>query len=241
MVVFERTASPLSAADIIRVERRLGVHLPRDIKEHYLLHNGGQPRPRFFVKDGEPYGVHQFLAMNTGNRTSSFEDAYVMLVDQTPEFPRGYVPFAYDESGDYFLYSMKPDSFGKIMFNEQEYFGDDDRFVVFLAPTLREFINSLSEPGALSATVRRGVNTRRQSVVKVRLTGSRKADINLANELGGFTETPDGYIWHDVDDFNPQTETSSFELVREDPHRATYPHSGSVSLYEKFHGISYKR
>lgn len=68
-----------------------------------------------------------------------------MLVDQTPEFPRGHIPFAYDDTGDYFLYCVKPDSFGKIMFNQHEYFGDDDRFVVFLAPTLREFINSLSE------------------------------------------------------------------------------------------------
>ncbi len=150
MVVFEKTASPLSVADIMRVERRLGIRLPQDLKEHYLLHNGGRPRPRFFVKDGEAYDVDEFLSMNTGARGSSFERTYIILVDQTPEFPRGYIPFADDESGDLFMYSVKPDSFGNIMFNQHEYFGDDDRYVVFLAPTLREFINSLSEePGAL--------------------------------------------------------------------------------------------
>ena len=150
MVVFERTVSPLSVTDIMRVERRLGVRLPQDLKEHYLLHNGGRPRPRFFVKDGEAYDVDQFLSMNTGAGASSFEETYVMMVDQTPEFPRGYIPFADDSSGDFFLYSLKPDSFGNIMFNQQEYYGDDDRFVLFLAPTLREFINSLTEePGAL--------------------------------------------------------------------------------------------
>jgi cell wall assembly regulator SMI1 len=145
MVVFEGTASPLSELDIIRVERRLGVHLPQDLKEHYLLHNGGTPRPRFFVKDGEAYEVRKFLPMNTGEKGLSFEKTYVMLVDQTPEFPRGYIPFAIDGGGDLFLYSLKPDSFGNIMFNQHEYYGDDDRFVLFLAPTLREFINSLSE------------------------------------------------------------------------------------------------
>jgi hypothetical protein len=149
MVVFERTDSPLSEADIKRVERRLGIHLPKDLKQHYLRHNGGRPRPRFFIKDGEAYGVHYFLAMNT-SKTSSFEHSYEMLVGRTPEFPRGYIPFAYDEGGDYFLYSVKPASFGNIMFNSHEDFGDDDRFVVFLAPTLREFINSLTEePAAL--------------------------------------------------------------------------------------------
>ena len=73
MVVFERTGPPLSELDIKRVERRLGITLPQDLKEHYLLHNGGRPRPRFFLKDGEPYGVHEFLTMNTDDENLSFE------------------------------------------------------------------------------------------------------------------------------------------------------------------------
>ena len=31
------------------------------------------------------------------------------------------------------------------MFNQHEYYGDDDRYVVFLAPSFSEFINSLTE------------------------------------------------------------------------------------------------
>ena len=149
MVVFEQTARPLSELDIERVERRLGVRLPQDLTEHYLLHNGGTPRPRFFVKDGEAYDVVCFYSMNTGDAGPSFEWNYVMMVDQTPEFPRGYIPFANSSGGDMFIYSVNPESFGNIMFNQHECFGDDD-YVVFLAPTLREFINSLSEePDAL--------------------------------------------------------------------------------------------
>lgn len=145
MVVFERTAPPLSELDIERVERRLGVRLPQDLREHYLLHKGGTPRPRFFVKDGEAYDVECFYPMNTAAKEPSFEETYVMMVDQTPEFLRGYIPFASSSGGDMFIYSVRPESFGNIMFNQHEYFGDDDRYVVFLAPTLREFINSLSE------------------------------------------------------------------------------------------------
>lgn len=44
MVVFEKSAPPLSELEIKRIERRLGVHLPQDLKEHYLRHNGGRPR-----------------------------------------------------------------------------------------------------------------------------------------------------------------------------------------------------
>jgi cell wall assembly regulator SMI1 len=149
MVVFEETAPPLSELDIARVEHRLGIHLPQDLKAHYLVHNGGRPRPGFFHKDGDAYGVGEFLTMNTDNpdnRASSFEWVYILLVHKTPEFPRGYIPFADDDGGgDLFLYSVRPDSFGNIMFYQHEYYGDDDRYVVFLAPSLREFINSLAE------------------------------------------------------------------------------------------------
>ena len=112
---------------------------------------------------------------------------------------------------------------------------------MFLAPSLREFINSLSNPDTLIATVRVGVKARQQSVVKMRLAGSRKADVNLANQLGLFAETPDGYISHDLDDFNPQSGMCSLELVNEAPHRACYPHTGSVLRYEQFHGVPYRR
>ena len=150
MVVFERTAPPLSELDIERVERRLGVRLPQDLREHYLLHNGGRPRPRFFVKDGEAYDVRYFYPMNAQVKVPIFEETYVMMVDQTPEFPRGYIPFASDGTGDLYMYSVKPESFGNIMINQHECFGDDDQYVVFLAPSLREFISSLTEePDAL--------------------------------------------------------------------------------------------
>ena len=80
-----------------------------------------------------------------------------------------------------------------------------------------------------------------KSVVQIELSGSRRNDYKHANEAGGFTETPEGYMWHHVDDFDPKTGTSSLELVKRNAHEATLPHAGSVSQYEKFHGIKYKR
>jgi len=80
-----------------------------------------------------------------------------------------------------------------------------------------------------------------QSVVRIGLTGSRRTDEELANEAGGFAETPEGYAWHHVDDFNPQSGMSSLELIDKEAHKATYPHTGSVAQYEKHHGVRYKR
>lgn len=81
----------------------------------------------------------------------------------------------------------------------------------------------------------------RQSVVKIELTGSRRDDYKRANELGGFIETPERYMWHHVDDFDPKIGMATLELVKKDAHRATLPHSGSVAQWEKFHGKRYKR
>lgn len=146
MVVFEGTASPLSELDIRRVEHKLRVRLPQDLKEHYLRYNGGTPRPEFFVKDGEAYDVEEFLPMNIPNEKGlTFERTYTFLVHEKPEFPQGYIPFACDSAGDYFIYSVIPGSFGNIMFNSRADYGDDDRYIFFLAPSLREFINSLTE------------------------------------------------------------------------------------------------
>jgi hypothetical protein len=80
-----------------------------------------------------------------------------------------------------------------------------------------------------------------RSVFKMPLTGSRKADVALANEMGGFADPPKGYRWHHVDDFDPQTGESTLELITKEAHEATYPHAGSVSQWEKFHGRPYKR
>jgi hypothetical protein len=80
-----------------------------------------------------------------------------------------------------------------------------------------------------------------RSVVRIKLTGSRRKDEDLANEWGGFAQTPDGYMWHHVDDFDPQSGEASLELIDQGAHIATYPHTGSVAQYEKHHGVRYKR
>ena len=80
-----------------------------------------------------------------------------------------------------------------------------------------------------------------RSVVRIKLTGSRRNDFRLANEEGKFAGTPDGYMWHHVDDFNPQTGRATFELVNQKAHNAAQPHAGSVAQHAKHHGVRYKR
>ncbi|MBC9876347.1 HNH endonuclease [Bradyrhizobium sp. INPA01-394B] len=77
--------------------------------------------------------------------------------------------------------------------------------------------------------------------MKIKPTGSRRDDFNLANEDGKFPGIPKGYMWHHVDDFDPTSGEATLELIPREAHRAALPHAGSVAQYEKHHGVKYKR
>lgn len=48
-----------------------------------------------------------------------------------------------------------------------------------------------------------------------------------------------GYTWHHVDDFDPETGSTTMQLVKREAHEATFPHGGSVSQYEKEFSVTY--
>jgi hypothetical protein len=78
------------------------------------------------------------------------------------------------------------------------------------------------------------------SSVKIQLTGSRTQDYLLAEAASEIGETPDGYVWHHVDDYDPITGEATLQLVEEGAHVATTPHSGSVAQYEAANNVTYK-
>ena len=82
-----------------------------------------------------------------------------------------------------------------------------------------------------------------QNTVKVEYTGSRRQDFGAANReanLGTTQQPPDGYTWHHLDDYDPDTNTGTMQLVKTDTHEATYPHNGGVRQYTQATGIKYK-
>jgi hypothetical protein len=80
-----------------------------------------------------------------------------------------------------------------------------------------------------------------RNIVKIPLTGGRRADFRLANKEGKFAKMPDGYRWHHVDDFDPTNGEATFELITKGAHESTNPHAGSVAQYSKHHGVPYRR
>lgn len=76
-------------------------------------------------------------------------------------------------------------------------------------------------------------------IVKVVATGSRSKDFDAANKTMKLEETPDGYVWHHVDDYNVEDGTITLELVEDEAHNATKPHSGGCAQYDAVNGPSY--
>ncbi len=80
-----------------------------------------------------------------------------------------------------------------------------------------------------------------KAVVQIKATGSRSKDFDAANKAAGLKETPDGYVWHHRDDYDVKTNTFTLELVKEDAHNSTKPHSGGCAQYDAVHGSTYNR
>ena len=88
-----------------------------------------------------------------------------------------------------------------------------------------------------------------KNTVVIKMTGSRYRDFKSANEIAQYSGSsgkatgkshPQGYTWHHLDDYNPEKNTSTMQLVDTASHEASFPHAGSVSQFEKYHGVKYE-
>jgi hypothetical protein len=84
------------------------------------------------------------------------------------------------------------------------------------------------------------VKNGQRNIVNFKLTGSRGDDFAKANKLAGFSETPKGYVWHHVDNFNPKTGRATLKLVEQGAHKATFPHKGSAGQYQDHYNVNYR-
>ena len=85
----------------------------------------------------------------------------------------------------------------------------------------------------------------KQSVVKIKLKGSRKKDFDAAWKKTGLNneqikELDKLYTWHHMDDFDPVTGEATLQLVETFIHGKSRPHLGSVKQIEDFFNIIYK-
>ena len=75
----------------------------------------------------------------------------------------------------------------------------------------------------------------------IQATGNRNNDFKMANQAMGLQKTPDGYVWHHLDDYDVEKNTITMELVMDEAHNAAKPHSGGCAQYDSVNGPTYNR
>ena len=75
----------------------------------------------------------------------------------------------------------------------------------------------------------------------IQATGNRNNDFKMANQAMRLLETPDGYVWHHLDDYNVEKNTITMELVMDEAHNASKPHSGGCAQYDSVNGPTYNK
>lgn len=79
----------------------------------------------------------------------------------------------------------------------------------------------------------------KKAIVSIEATGNRTKDFDAANKEMKFDETPEGYVWHHVDDYDVEKGTITLELVEDEAHNESKPHSGGCAQYDAVNGPSY--
>ena len=78
-----------------------------------------------------------------------------------------------------------------------------------------------------------------KACVSIEATGNRTSDFDAANRAFGLSETPYGYVWHHVDDYDVKSNTITMQLVKDEAHNAAKPHSGGCAQYDAVNGPTY--
>jgi cell wall assembly regulator SMI1 len=143
MPQFVNTAPAVNATDFIAIERRLGIAFPADLRDHYLAANGGRPIQNIFRVHGDGYHVHQFTPVLHGKRLETVEDVFEFM-QEDERLPQMAIAFAIDAGGDWYCYSIAPDTYGRIFYWQSDYFEEPERAVCWLANSLAEFLRGLA-------------------------------------------------------------------------------------------------
>lgn len=146
----EGMKKPLQAADMERVEKRLGTRFPEDYRKFLLKFNGGHPEPcsfRFKGADGfeNESLIGRFYAIHD-EKDDNFETTHTFFKNNG-RIPPNVAPIAYDPFGNRVCISLSGPDRGTVYFwdHELELERPGYQNLAFVAKNFTEFILMLHE------------------------------------------------------------------------------------------------
>ncbi|ATA77236.1 hypothetical protein CAPN010_01090 [Capnocytophaga cynodegmi] len=134
---FSQTEQKLTLADMDDFERKIGLKLPQDFKEHYLKFNGGYPSFEY-VK-----GLRNIFTINGFDSIKYGALPIEKLIDDFRESGVDFnnkIPFANDNGDNIFLISLDDSDYGKIYIIEAEFL--EDKNYILVSESFTDFLNS---------------------------------------------------------------------------------------------------
>ncbi|MFK8281917.1 SMI1/KNR4 family protein [Capnocytophaga cynodegmi] len=134
---FSQTEQKLTSADMDDFERKIGLKLPQDFKEHYLKFNGGYPSFEY-VK-----GLRNIFTINSFDSIKYGALPIEKLIDDFRESGVDFnnkIPFANDNGDNIFLISLDDSDYGKIYIIEAEFL--EDKNYILVSESFTDFLNS---------------------------------------------------------------------------------------------------
>ncbi|MBQ3599735.1 MAG: SMI1/KNR4 family protein [Lachnospiraceae bacterium] len=142
--MFVNTSKAIGIDDIIEIERKINLVLPKQLVKHYIKYNGGIPEKRFLyscISDIET-SVQTFLSMKYKNEIGyTLEDMYLHFVNKNV-IQKKYVPFACDAGSNLFCIDVET---GKIVIVWMDMGEVNESMIPVLSNSFDEFIDSLEE------------------------------------------------------------------------------------------------
>ena len=133
--------------DLDRIEQKFHVKIPADVREHCLAYNGGYPeKPIFTDENGNEYSVDLFIPVRDGKKRP-MEKTLELLRADDDVIPDWLIPFAEEDGGNLFCFSVRESDLGAIYYydHEFEYGEDPEEHITWLAESITAFINALTE------------------------------------------------------------------------------------------------
>ncbi|WP_172917494.1 SMI1/KNR4 family protein [Capnocytophaga canis] len=134
---FSQTEQKLTLAEMDDFERKIGLKLPQDFKEHYLKFNGGYPSFEY-VK-----GLRNIFTINSFDSIKYGALPIEKLIDDFQESGVDFnnkIPFANDNGDNIFLISLDDSDYGKIYIIEAEFL--EDKNYILVSESFTDFLNS---------------------------------------------------------------------------------------------------
>lgn len=156
MIQFEESGPEITPAHISEAEQALGAELPSDYKSFVLKNNGGVPIEM----------AVDFETPNKLNKPGDYCDRFFDVSDKAPYgivysarkqksvLPDGVIRIGASPAGDYYLLSLRPDSYGSVFYKDHnvedqrpfDAAGDLPESMIKLSDSFAGFLAMLYDP-----------------------------------------------------------------------------------------------